>query len=282
MVQLQPVRSGILQPNNMARFKLYIEYEGTRYSGWQMQKNSKSVQGKLYDAAKSIFKGEHVEIYGSGRTDAGVHALCQVAHLDVKTVLAPEIIRMKMNDELPADINIIEAEKANPKFHARYDAKSRIYLYQISRRRTAFGKPFVWWIKDKLNFEKMIKTSRLFIGMHDFVSFADKDDEEKSTKVLIEDIQMKEDGDLILIRIIGSHFLWKQVRRMVGVLAEIGREKLTPDDLKYFLEHKSPTPAKYTAPPSGLFLEKVLYTEEKFQAALQSTIIIPSMKSVLQ
>jgi len=282
MVRLKPDRSGILLPHNMARFKLYIEYEGTRYSGWQMQKNSKSVQGKLYDAAKSIFKGEHVEIYGSGRTDAGVHAICQVAHLDVKTVLAPEIIWMKMNDELPADINIIEAEKANPKFHARYDAKNRIYLYQISKRRTAFGKPFVWWIKDKLNFEKMIKASRLFIGMHNFVSFADKDDEEKSTKVLIEDIQMKEDGDLILIRIIGSHFLWKQVRRMVGVLAEIGRGKLTPDDLKYFLEHKSPTPAKYTAPPSGLFLEKVLYTEEKFQAALQSTIIIPSMKSVLQ
>jgi len=266
----------------MARFKLYIEYEGTRYSGWQMQKNSKSVQGKLYDAAKNIFKGEHVEIYGSGRTDAGVHALCQVAHLDVKTVLAPEIIRMKMNDELPADINIVEAEKANPKFHARYDAKSRIYLYQISRRRTAFGKPFVWWIKDKLNFEKMMKASRLFIGMHDFVSFADKDDEEKSTKVLIEDIQIKEDGDLILIRIIGSHFLWKQVRRMVGVLAEIGRGNLTPDDLKYFLEHKSPTPAKYTAPPSGLFLEKVLYTGEKFKSELHSTINIPSYKSKLQ
>lgn len=266
----------------MARFKLYIEYEGTRYSGWQMQKNSKSIQGKLYEAAEKIFKSGRIEIYGSGRTDAGVHALCQAAHLDVNTVLAPEIIKIKMNDELPADINIVEAEKVNPKFHARYDAKSRIYLYQISRRRTAFGKPFVWWIKDKLNFDKMIKASKHFVGMHDFVSFADKDDEEKSTKVLIDDIQMKEDGDLILIRIIGSHFLWKQVRRMVGVLAEIGRGNLTSDDLKYFLEHKSPTPAKYTAPPSGLFLEKVLYTGERFRAALQPTIIIPSMKIVLQ
>jgi tRNA pseudouridine38-40 synthase len=262
----------------MARFKLYVEYEGTRYSGWQMQKNSKSIQGKLYEVAKNIFKGEQVEIYGSGRTDSGVHALCQVAHLEVKTMLAPEIIRMKMNDELPADINILEVEKANPKFHARYDAKSRAYLYQISRRRTSFGKPFVWWIKDSLSFEKMSKASKMFIGMHDFVSFADKDEEEKSTKVLIEDIQLKEDGDLILFRIVGSHFLWKQVRRMVGVLVEIGRGKLTTDDLKYFLEHKSPTPAKYTAPPSGLFLERVLYEGEKSVPELQPLIKIPEFK----
>jgi tRNA pseudouridine38-40 synthase len=262
----------------MARFKLYIEYEGTRYSGWQMQKNSKSVQGKLYDAAKNIFKGELIEIYGSGRTDAGVHALCQVAHLDVKTVLAPEIIKMKINDELPADINILEVEKVNPKFHARHDAIKRIYLYQISRRRTSFGKPLVWWIKDKLDFDKMNSASKLFIGMHNFISFAEKDDEEKSTKVLIEDIQMKEEGSLILIRITGSHFLWKQVRRMIGVLVEIGRGKLYQNDLKYFLEHNSPTPAKYTAPPSGLFLENVIYRGEIFNRELNSTIKIGSEK----
>jgi tRNA pseudouridine38-40 synthase len=281
MARLYPDRFGISQQNKiMARFKLYIEYEGTRYSGWQMQKNSKSIQGKLYEVAKNIFKGEQVEIYGSGRTDSGVHALCQVAHLEVKTMLAPEIIRMKMNDELPADINILEVEKANPKFHARYDAKSRSYLYQISRRRTSFGKPFVWWIKDSLNFEKMSKASKMFIGMHDFVSFADKDEEEKSTKVLIEDIQLKEDGDLILFRIVGSHFLWKQVRRMVGVLVEIGRGKLTTDDLKYFLEHKSPTPAKYTAPPSGLFLEQVIYAGGKLEKDFFSIIKINSKKYV--
>lgn len=262
----------------MARFKLYIEYEGTRYSGWQMQKNSKSVQGKLYEAAGNIFKGERIEIYGSGRTDAGVHALVQVAHLDVKTMLAPEIIRIKINDDLPADINLLEVEKTDPKFHARYDAKSRIYLYQVSRRRTSFGKNFVWWIKDQLNFEKMNRASELFLGMHDFASFSDKDDEEKSTKVLIEKIQMKEDGDLILIRITGSHFLWKQVRRMVGTLVEVGRGKLTQSDIKYFLEHFSPTPAKYTAPPSGLFLEKIIYAGDSYPAELKPTINISSDK----
>jgi tRNA pseudouridine38-40 synthase len=262
----------------MSRFKLYIEYEGTRYSGWQMQKQSKTVQGKLYEIAERIFKGERLEIYGSGRTDAGVHALCQVAHLEAKTMLAPEIIRMKFNDELPSDINIIEVEKVNPKFHARHDAKSRSYIYQISRRRTAFGKPFVWWIKDDLNFEKMSNASKLFIGMRDYRSFADKDDEEKSTKVLIEKIQMKEDSDMILIRIIGSHFLWKQVRRMIGVLVEIGRGKLTEKDLKYFLEHQSPAPAKFTAPPSGLFLEKVVYEDEKHDENFVPTIKITSFE----
>jgi tRNA pseudouridine38-40 synthase len=256
----------------MARFKIFIEYEGTRYSGWQMQKNSKSIQGKLYEVAGKIFTGEKTEIYGSGRTDSGVHALCQVAHLEVRTMLAPEIIRMKFNDELPADINIIEIEKANPKFHARHDAKSRSYVYQISRRRTALGKPFVWWIKDELNFEKMVKASKLFIGMHDFRSFADKDEEEKSTKVLIENIQLKEEGDLILVRLTGSHFLWKMVRRIIGVLVEIGRGKLEEKDIKYFLEHDSPTPAKYTAPPSGLFLEKVVYDKELNNRELKAII----------
>jgi tRNA pseudouridine38-40 synthase len=264
----------------MARFKLYIEYDGTRYSGWQMQKNSKSIQGKIYEIAEKIFKGEKIEVYGSGRTDSGVHALCQVAHLEARTMLAPEIIRMKFNDELPADINIIEVEKANPKFHARHDAKSRSYIYQISRRRTAFGKPFVWWIKDELNYEKMEKASKLFIGMHDFRSFADKDDEDKSSKALIEDVQLKEDGDLILIRLIGSHFLWKMVRRMIGVLIEVGRGKLAEKDIKYFLEHDSPTPAKLTAPPSGLFLEKVLYEGGKHNKELEPVINILSKEKL--
>jgi len=110
--------------------------------------------------------------------------------------------------------------------------------------------------------------------MNDFVSFSDKDKEEKSTKVLIEDIQMKEEGDLILIRIVGSHFLWKQVRRMVGVLVEIGRGKLLEKDLIYFLEHESPTPAKYTAPPSGLFLEQIVYPGERLDSVLKPTIDI--------
>jgi tRNA pseudouridine38-40 synthase len=243
----------------MPRFKLYIEYEGTRYSGWQKQQNSRTVQGTLLNAADDIFGSGKSDIQGSGRTDSGVHALCQVAHLEVKTMIAPEIMRLKFNDKLPHDINILEIEKAAPNFHARHDAVSRSYIYQICRRRTAFGKNYVWWIKDKLNFDKMQDAAKEFLGMHDFSSFAEEDKEEKSTKVLIEDITMKEDGELILIRISGSHFLWKMVRRMTGILAEIGRGKMSDNDLRLMLSRKTNSAAKYTAPPSGLFLEQVLY-----------------------
>jgi tRNA pseudouridine38-40 synthase len=257
---------------DFSRFKLLIEYEGTRYSGWQKQENAKTIQGTITKTALEIFGDDFFDLQGSGRTDSGVHALCQAAHLDVKTMLAPEIIRMKLNDLLPYDINILEVEKASQNFHARHDAKSRSYIYQISRRRTAFAKNYVWWIKDKLDFKKMESASELFIGMHDYSSFSDDDPEEKSTKVLIDDIQMKEEGDLILIRIVGSHFIWKMVRRIVGVLVEVGRGKKSEKDILNYLSRKSNEVAKFTAPPSGLFLEKVLYEGEKLSEEFMSTI----------
>jgi len=259
---------------NYSRFKLFIEYEGTRYSGWQKQENAKTIQGSILKAAEEVFGDSFIDIQGSGRTDSGVHAICQVAHLDAKTVLAPEIIKLKLNDLLPHDINILEVEKASSNFHARHDAKSRSYLYQISKRRTAFGKNFVWWIKDKLDYKKMESASKLFIGMHNFSSFSDDDPEEKSTKVLIDRIQLKEDGDLILIRIVGSHFIWKMVRRIVGVLVEVGRGRKTEKDILNYLNVKSNEVAKFTAPPSGLFLEKVLYEGEKLSGEFSSIIKI--------
>ena len=247
----------------MSRFKLYIEYEGTRFRGWQIQKNARSVQGELSFVIKKVFYPAEFDFQGSGRTDAGVHALRQVAHLDVKTKLPTEIIRMKINDELPADINILGVEKAPQNFHARHDAICRSYVYQISRRRTAFGKKYVWWIKDTLDIEKMKQASQLFIGMKDFQSFTDDDPEEKSTRVKVEEIQIKESGDLILIRITGSHFIWKMVRRIVGVLAEVGRGKLSPGKVEEFIKTKSGEPARLTAPTSGLFLEQVYYKDDK-------------------
>lgn len=253
----------------MSKFKIYIEYDGTRYSGWQKQRDSKTVQGTLQRFAEDIFNSREVDIQGAGRTDAGVHALCQVAHLEVRTMLAPEIIRMKFNDLLPYDINILEVEKAPNQFHARKDVELRSYLYQISKRRTAFGKQFVWWIKDKLDTKKMKSALQLFVGMHDFASFTDKNiEEEKSTKVLINDITLTEVDDLILIRIIGSHFLWKQVRRMIGVTAEVGRNHLNETDVIKYLTSLRNEPAKFTAPPSGLFLEQVIYKGEKFREEL--------------
>jgi tRNA pseudouridine38-40 synthase len=244
----------------MARFKVYLEYEGTRYSGWQVQKNARTVQGELLEAAQKIFNTHQLEFYGAGRTDAGVHALRQVAHLDVATMLAPEIIRMKLNDELPADINLLEVEKAPKDFHARHDAEARSYVYQISRRRTAFAKRYVWWVKDRLDIAKIEAAAKCFVGMKNFESFTADDPDEKSTKVLIDAIQVKPAGELILIRISGSHFLWKMVRQMVGILAEVGRGNMAPAQVAGLLTTKSEIPAKYTAPPSGLFLERVYYS----------------------
>jgi tRNA pseudouridine38-40 synthase len=253
---------------------MYIEYEGTRYSGWQKQQNAKTVQGTLLKTAGEIFNTNDLDIQGSGRTDSGVHALCQIAHLEVKTMLAPEIIRMKFNDLLPHDINILEVEKINPGFHARHDAISRSYLYQISRRRTALGKNYVWWIKDNLNFDLMKSAAVNFKGMHDFVSFSDDDREEKSTKVQVDNIELIEAGSLILIRITASHFLWKMVRRMVGLLVEIGRGKQTEKDLLIYLNNRSDVPSKYTAPPSGLFLESVIYKDQVHSRSLTPVISI--------
>jgi tRNA pseudouridine38-40 synthase len=264
----------------MARFKLTIEYEGTRFSGWQIQKNSRTVQGEISEAIRTVFNTTSFEFFGSGRTDAGVHALHQVAHLDVKTMLAPEIIRMKLNDELPADINIIEIEKAQALFHARHDALARSYLYQISRRRTAFGTRFVWWIKDPLDVSKMQQAAALFVGLKDFRSFTADDPEAKSTKVQVNSIDIQPSGDLILIRIVGSHFIWKMVRQMVGVLAEVGRDKISLDDVKNFLQTESGEPARLTAPPSGLFLERVYYKGDARLKELRPMMVVEASASL--
>jgi tRNA pseudouridine38-40 synthase len=245
----------------MPRFKLLIEYAGTRYSGWQIQKNARTVQGEIDRAIREVSKRREFELYGSGRTDAGVHALGQVAHLELYTTLQPESLRRKLNDELPADIHIRAIEPVPHRFHARHDAISRCYLYQISRRRTAFGKPLVWWIRDTLDVDAMRVAANAFVGMKDFRAFTDDEPEEKSTRVLVETIQIVESGALILIRVQGSHFLWKMVRRLVGVLAAVGRRELHQSDAARLLddENSGTKPATLAAPAAGLFLETVLY-----------------------
>ncbi len=256
----------------MARYKLTIEYEGTRYSGWQLQKGAKSVQGAVIDACKLIFPGEKIEVYGAGRTDQGVHALAQVAHLDVNRNANPLKLKFQLNDNLPPDIVGKNVEQVSPKFHARYDAVHRSYLYQISKRPSAFGKKMVWWVKDPLDVEKMKQVAVLFTGMKDFRNFAEKSDEDKSTIVEISKIEIVETGDLILVRVSGSHFLWKQVRRMVGVMVEAGRGKLSTGEIEAIFTKPSEIVAKLTAPPSGLYLEKVCYTGDKLPEELLPVI----------
>jgi tRNA pseudouridine38-40 synthase len=248
----------------MPRFKLTIEYAGTRYSGWQIQKNARTVQGEIDRVVRTVTARNDFELYGSGRTDAGVHAVGQVAHLDVSTSLPPDTLQRRLNDELPADINILAAAQVPHRFHARHHAVARRYLYQIARRRTAFAKAYVWWVKDPLDVDRMREAARGFVGMRDFRSFAASDSRDEgepppSTLVLVDRLELIEQGDLLLISIQGSHFLWKMVRRMVGVLVEIGRGDMPATSVRAILTEGSSAPARLTAPPSGLFLEKVYY-----------------------
>ncbi|MBM4166956.1 MAG: tRNA pseudouridine(38-40) synthase TruA [Ignavibacteria bacterium] len=255
----------------MTKYKLTIEYDGTRYSGWQAQQYSKTVQGTILKAAEQVF-GNLKEIQGAGRTDAGVHALAQIAHLVVAKELPTKKIQFALNDLLPFDINILSVEKVHERFHARHSAISRSYIYQISKRRTAFGKEFVWWIKDELNVKAMQEAAKIFIGMHDFASFADKKLEKGETKCLVESVELAEVDELILFRIRASHFLWKMVRRIVGTLVEVGRGNISKEKIEFYLKKYSNEPAEFTAPPSGLFLEQILYEKEKWNEALVPAI----------
>jgi len=273
----------------MPRFRLTIEYAGTRYSGWQIQKNARTVQGEIDRAVRTVTGRKDFELYGAGRTDAGVHALAQVAHLDVASNVPAETMRRRLNDELPADINILAQRVVPHRFHARHDAVARRYLYQIARRRTAFAKPYVWWVKDDLAVDRMRQAASALVGMRDFAAFAEEDDRRfvtgsgvvssnprpkttpdpvtsrQSTLVLIERLDVGEDGDLVLVAIEGSHFLWKMVRRIVGVLVEIGKGAMAPD-----ADVSHETAARLTAPAAGLFLERVYYKNDTRDAALRA------------
>ncbi|HXG57499.1 MAG TPA: tRNA pseudouridine(38-40) synthase TruA [Thermoanaerobaculia bacterium] len=255
----------------MPTYKLTIEYEGTRYSGWQAQGNTpKTVQGKLIRAASDVFG--NVDAGGAGRTDAGVHAAGQVAHLRVQKAVAPAILARKINDLLPHDIHILRAERASDRFHARHDAVSRVYLYQISTRRTAFAKPFVWWVRDPLDVEAMRRAAAHVPGRHDFGAFSDKRlPAGESRIVVVESFDVARAGDLVLVRVRASHFLWKMVRKLVAFLVEIGRGSMAPaalaERLRPGAEIFSPT-----APPSGLFLEAIVYEGETFDRPLMPVV----------
>jgi tRNA pseudouridine38-40 synthase len=219
-----------------------------------------------------VTKQKTFELYGSGRTDAGVHALEQVAHLDLPGAPPPETLRRQINDALPSDIHLLRIEPVSRRFHARHDAIARSYLYQIARRRTAFAKSYVWWVKEPLDLALLRSAAALFTGMKDFRSFTDSEPGDTSTLVALERIEALEDGDLILVRIEGSHFLWKMVRRIVGVMVEVARGELSREDAEGFLHHPSGRPAQLTAPASGLFLERVYYPGDQRRPPLRGMV----------
>lgn len=260
----------------MPTYKLTIEYEGTRYSGWQAQGNTqKTVQGHLLRAAGDIL-GE-VDIGGAGRTDSGVHATAQVAHLRSRKAHDPLQLTRKLNDLLPHDISVLDAVRVNDDFHARHDARMRVYLYQISTRRTAFAKPFVWWIKDRLDLEAMQSAAAAVAGRHDFSAFTDKRLKEEDSRIVVVDrCQLVRAGDLILLRIAASHFLWKMVRKLTSFLVEAGRGN--ERSLTGRLGPKG-EPWQPTAPPSGLFLEAILYEGETFDRPLEPIVPVHAFGS---
>jgi tRNA pseudouridine38-40 synthase len=256
------------------RFRLTIEYAGTRYSGWQIQTNARTIQGELSRAIQEVTGEDQFELYGSGRTDAGVHALAQIAHLDIRTEATAENLRRRINEALPSDINVLRMEPVRHRFHARHDAVARSYIYQVSRRRTAFAKKYVWWVKEPLDVASMRQVAARFVGLHDFRSFSDDDPDVKSTQVLVETLEIFEDGDLVLFHVEGSHFIWKMVRRLVGVLVETGRGALTEADAVGLLTSASPLPARLTAPAAGLFLERVYYEGDPRDQPVQPAVVL--------
>ncbi len=248
-------------PRHGVRYRVDLEYMGTRYSGWQFQTNARTVAGEIMEAIHRATGQRVIEVYGSGRTDAGVHALHQVAHIDLAKPVDPEELLRLVNDELPGDINLLKIERASDGFHARHSATARTYLYRISQRRSAFDKPVVWWVRDPLNVGAMAEAAKSLCGLHDFSAFAQADPKkpDESTKVKVEAVEVYEEGPNIFIRIQGSHFLWKMVRRIVGVLVEVGRGKLGVAEVAKIMAANGASVAEFTAPPSGLSLEKVTY-----------------------
>jgi tRNA pseudouridine38-40 synthase len=250
----------------MQTFKLTLEYDGSKYSGWQTQINARTVQGELQRVADELF-GVPVDLQGAGRTDAGVHAVGQVAHLKVRKprgkMAAAQILR-ELNDRLPSSIAVLELEEVPASFHARHDAVSRAYFYQISTRKTALAKRYVWWIKEPLDVARMQQAAALIPGRHDFICFraADPSRPDESTLVVVDSAEVGVDEHLIVFRIEASHFVWKMVRRLAGSLVKIGLREMSVEQFQGLLSgRKDPKldVARWTAPASGLFLEAVRY-----------------------
>lgn len=251
--------------SRLITWKLTLEYDGTRYSGWQEQKNARTVMGEIRRAAEDWFGGK-VELHGAGRTDAGVHALAQVAHLrtEAKGVRQPNELLRAINDRLPVDIVIYAAERVSNQFHARHDAVDRTYRYQISTRKTAFSKKYVWWVREQLDLPLMERAAKMIEGRHDFVCFraADPSRPDESTIVVVAEASVEVHDHLVVFRIQASHFIWRMVRRLAGVLVKLGKGEIKIEEFELLLNAQGDPKldvAAWTAPSSGLFLEDVSY-----------------------
>jgi tRNA pseudouridine38-40 synthase len=243
------------------RYKLTIEYDGAPYCGWQIQPNAASVQGTLEAAVKAI-SGEQVRVHGAGRTDAGVHALAQVAHCDIAKPFPPGRLRDGLNAHLrPHPIGVLSADIVPDTFEARFSATRRHYLYRISNRRANLALDIgrVWRVSRALDAEAMHAAAQRLIGKHDFTTFRDTECQAKSPEKTLDQLDVVRDGDAVLVRTSARSFLHSQVRSMVGSLVWVGEGRWSTDDLAAALAARNRAACGPVAPPEGLYLVRVEY-----------------------
>jgi tRNA pseudouridine38-40 synthase len=245
-------------------YKLTIAYKGTNYSGWQVQPQLKTVQGIVVETFKSMFKSE-IKLTGSGRTDAGVHAIGQVANFKSEIRIAPEKLVQALNSNLPRDIRIKDCCLVEEDFHSRYDAVGKTYLYYIYNSRTGspFWKDYSYLIPYRLDFDKMVAAGEVFKGQHDFLGFMSTGSAVKDTVRTIHDIKLKQQKDMIVMEVTGNGFLYNMVRIIAGTLIDIGRGKIPVEDTADIIDSKDRNRGGHTAKADGLFLKKVYYNKEE-------------------
>jgi tRNA pseudouridine38-40 synthase len=245
----------------MPRYKLTIEYDGTPYVGWQVQDNGPSVAGEIENAVEK-FSGTRAQVMGAGRTDAGVHALAQVAHLDLAKEWEADTVRDALNAQLrPAPVAIISAERVADDFHARFSATKRHYLYRIVNRRAdlALDRERVWKIARPLDADAMHEAAQVLVGHHDFTTFRSTECQAKSPVKTLDELNVSRAGEEIRIEVSARSFLHNQVRSMAGSLAQVGEGKWSADDLRKALEAKNRAACGPAAPAAGLYLVLVEY-----------------------
>ena len=249
----------------MRNIKMIVCYDGSSFKGFQRLKdNDNTIQGKIEDVLSKL-TGEKIEIIGSGRTDMGVHAIGQVINFKTNCKEPLSKIQNYLYKYLPESIVVKEIEEVNDRFHSRYNAKSKIYLYKIDNNKyhDPFNRKYSYHVDKKLDLDLMKEGAKYLLGEHDFSSFASSRSKKKSHVRTIESIDIVKNNDLIEISIKGNGFLYNMVRIMVGTLVEVGLGKIKPSYIKEILEFKDRTKAGETAPAKGLFLYKVFYENNK-------------------
>ncbi|HHV71047.1 MAG TPA: tRNA pseudouridine(38-40) synthase TruA [Clostridia bacterium] len=246
----------------MRNIKLVIQYDGTNYSGWQIQPNRRTIQGSLEDALLKITKIQ-TRVIGAGRTDAKVHALAQVANFKTESAIPAEKFVSALNSVLPPDIRVIEASEEDENFHARFSARGKIYRYYVysGKYLNVFWRNYVYYYPYPLDLDLMLEAAKFLEGTHDFRGLAAANSSTKNFIRTLKSVELKKEGEKLSLQFIGNGFLYNMVRITVGTLLEIGRKKIKPTVIKEIIETGNRSLAGPTVPAHGLFLVKVLYDD---------------------